>query len=309
MPIVRRRWLLGAAAGAVAGVALGMLLAAPELSAWIRALSLGVGSTVLGVATLAAMMRGRRRPDVSGDDVWRALTVLGGVWLLLETVQLVLEAAATVDVPVVRLSSGLFVEYLGTAGSGRVAGAAWVCVAALTVTAALAFRLEASWSSAPVLVAAALALVARPVTGHMSQQPFGSLLDAAHVLAAGVWLGVLTALALLVRGRGAWSRLLPRYSKLATICVVVLGVTGVIDAAVRLESVAALVDTGYGRVLLAKVVVLVALLALAWIWRRTWVPAAEVHRAAADTSLRNAVIEVCAMSVAFGLAAALATTA
>lgn len=309
MPNIRRRWLLGAAAGAVIGVALGVLLAAPELSAWTRALSLCVGSTVLGVAVLATMTRGERRPDVSTEDVWRAITVLGGVWLLLETVQLVIEAAAAVDVPVALLSAGLFVEYIGTAGSGRVAAAAWFCLGALTVAAALAYRRGTAWSTAPVLVAAALALVARPVTGHMSQQPFGSLLDAAHVLAAAVWLGVLTALALLVRGRGGWSRLLPRYSDLATKCVVVLGVTGVIDAAVRLESVAALVDTGYGRVLLAKVAVLVALLGLAWIWRRTWVPAAGAHRSTADVSLRNAVIEVCAMSVAFGLAAALATTA
>ncbi|MFD6859313.1 CopD family protein [Rhodococcus sp. NPDC060090] len=309
MQKVRRRWLLGAAAGAVSGVALGMLLAAPELSAWIRALSLGVGSTVLGVAALAVMMRSMPRPDVSTGDVWRATTVLGGVWLLLETVQLVLEAAATVDVPVARLSAGLFAEYLGTAGSGRVAAAAWVCVAALTVAAALAYRREASWSTVPVLVAAALALVARPVTGHMSQQAFGSLLDAAHVLAAALWLGVLTALALLVRGRGAWARLLPRYSELATKCVVVLGATGVVNAVVRLGSVSALVDSGYGRLVLAKIVLLVALLGLAWIWRRTWVPAAGTHRTTADVSLRNAVIEVSVMSVAFGLAAALATTA
>ncbi|WP_238071928.1 CopD family protein, partial [Rhodococcus zopfii] len=142
-----------------------------------------------------------------------------------------------------------------------------------------------------------------------AQQPLGSLLDAVHVLAAGLWVGVLVALALTVRSRGAWARLLPRYSTLAVWCVVALVATGVIDAAVRLGSVSALVDTGYGRIVLAKAVLLAGLVGVASWWRRTWVPAAAAHRATAEVSLRNAVLEVCASSVAFGLAAALATTA
>ncbi|MDJ0481945.1 CopD family protein, partial [Rhodococcus pyridinivorans] len=128
------------------------------------------------------------------------------------------------------------------------------------------------------------------------------------VLAAAVWFGVLVALAVTVRGRGAWAELLPRYSQLALRCVVALVITGVVDAAVRLGSVSALLGTGYGRVVLAKAIVLCALLGLAWNWRRNWLPAAASHRLPEEESLRNAVLEVCAMSVALGLAAGLATT-
>lgn len=306
---MRRRWLLGVAAGALSGVAVGWLLAAPVPSSWVRALAVCVGSTVLGVTVLAAMVRDQRRPDVSADAVWRTLAVLGGVWWLLETVQVMLDASATLDVPVTDLQVGVLAEYLGTAGAGRVSGAAWLCVATIPVVATLAYRRFTQWPTVPVLAAAGVALIARPVTGHMAQQPLGSLLDAVHVLAAAVWFGTLVALALLVRSRGAWARLLPRYSTLALRCVIALAVTGVIDGAVRVGSLSGFVTTGYGQLLVAKALVFAVLLGMAWWWQRTWVPAASAHRTDADVSLRNAIVEVTVMSVAFGLAAALATTA
>jgi putative copper resistance protein D len=306
---VRRRWLLGATVGATAGVAVGWLLAAPQGSSWVRALSLCAGVTVLGLAALGVAVRGDRRPPVALADLWRAIAALGGVWLACEGALLMFQAAAVAGVPVTRLDTARFTQFAGTVGSGRIGVAAFVGVAVCTLVAVVAYRQRASWPTAPVLAVAATALIARPVSGHMSQQILGSLFDALHVLAAGLWVGVLAALALTVRSRGAWARSLPRYSSLAVWCVVVLTATGVIDAMVRLGSVSALVDTGYGRIVLAKAVVLAGLMGLASWWRRTWVPAAAAHRATAEVSLRNAVLEVCATSVALGLAAALATAA
>lgn len=307
--VARRRWLLVAAVGALTGVAAGWLLAAPDPSSWVRALSLCAGSTVLGAAAVAAMMRGDRRPDVSPTDLWRLVAALGGLWLSADTVQIVLEASASVGEPVGALGARRLVDYLGGVGTGRITAVAWLCVAACTTFAAVAHRSGTDRSAAPVLVTAGLALIARPVTGHMSQQPLGSLLDAAHVVAAALWFGTLAALAALLRSRGAWARQLPRYSTLALRCVAVVAVTGVVDAAVRLGSMSDLVTTGYGRLVLTKAVLLAALLGLALWWRRGWVPAAGAHRVRAEVSLRNAVIEVCAMSVVFGVAAALATSA
>ena len=306
---VRRRWLLGAVVGATAGVGAGWLLAAPQGSSWVRALALCVGVTVLGLAALGAAVHGDRRPPIAFTDLWRMIAALGGIWLVGEGALLVFEAASVTGVPVGLLDVAQFGRFVGSVGTGRIGVAVFGCVAACTIVAVAAYRRGAAWPTTPVLAAAALALIGRPVSGHMSQQPLGSLLDAAHVLAAGLWAGTLTALALTVRSRGAWARLLPRYSTLALWCVLTLAATGVIDAAVRLGSVSALVDTGYGRIVLAKVTVLAGLVCLASWWRRTWVPAATAHRATAEVSLRNAVIEVCVTSVAFGLAAALATTA
>ncbi|RZL62905.1 MAG: copper resistance protein CopD, partial [Rhodococcus sp. (in: high G+C Gram-positive bacteria)] len=65
----------------------------------------------------------------------------------------------------------------------------------------------------------------------------------------------------------------------------------------------------YGRVILAKIVAIAMLVALGWWWRRTWVVASAAHRMSSDGSLRRAIGEVVFMAIAFGLAAALATTA
>jgi putative copper resistance protein D len=59
---------------------------------------------------------------------------------------------------------------------------------------------------------------------------------------------------------------------------------------------------------LAKVVVTVALTALAWRNRARWLPAARAHRATADVSHRRAWIELAIMAVALVLAAALAVS-
>ena len=307
----RRQWLVVAAAGVafgtVGGIAVAGSLALPAPSSSVRAIGLCVGSTVLGLAVLAVMVQRQRRPAVSSETLWRTIAALGGVWLALTSIDLAWAASTAADVPATDLDVGRFGQFVGTT-TGRVDAAAWVCIAAIVVVAAVAYRRSASWSILPVLVAAALALIARPVTGHMAQQPLGSLFNAVHVLAAAVWFGVLVALAVTVRGRGAWAELLPRYSQLALRCVVALVITGVVDAAVRLGSASALLGTGYGRVVLAKAIVLCALLGLAWNWQRNWLPAASAHRLPEEESLRNAVLEVCAMSVALGLAAGLATT-
>jgi putative copper resistance protein D len=78
---------------------------------------------------------------------------------------------------------------------------------------------------------------------------------------------------------------------------------------VRLTSVTALVDTDYGRLILLKSVLLVALVIGGWWRRRTWVSVIGAHTTHATVSTRRAVVETAAMAVAFGVAAALATTA
>jgi len=142
----------------------------------------------------------------------------------------------------------------------------------------------------------------------------GPIVVGAHALAAAWWCGALAALAATVRGRAGWATALPRYSGLALWAVVVLAVTGVVAAVVNLGVVdgagmPVLWATGYGRVVLAKAAALVALIGLAAVHRRRWVPRAQGHRAQADESLRRAAVEVAVMAVALGLAAGLAATA
>lgn len=312
MGAANRWWLLFAAPTSLVGVALAWALAHPDgpaPSSALRVMAVVLASVTLGVAALGWLGRADRRPAVADSELWRALTALAGAWTLIEVILVGMSAAEAQDVPLSGLTVAAFADFAGGITAGRIGVAVVGCVGVLTAVAAVTVRRGYLVPPSPALVLAAVALVARPITGHMSQQVLGSVLGAVHALAAAAWFGILAALALTLRSRGAWAVWLPRYSTVAWRCVWALAITGVVDAAVRLGSVAALVDTGYGQVVLAKAVALTALLALGWWWRRTWVGVAAAHRMSAEASLRRAVTEVIVMAVPFGLAAALATTA
>ena len=155
---------------------------------------------------------------------------------------------------------------------------------------------------------AATGLAARAAAGHLSESAVGGVAVAVHALAAALWCGTLAALVLTVHHRGQWARVLPRFSLLSLLCVAALPVAGVAGAVLTLHSPAQLYATGYGRVLSAKVVVMAALIVLAWRNRTHWLPAARSHRATAVLSRSRSMIELAIMAVALALAAALAVT-
>ncbi|MFC9435870.1 CopD family protein [Nocardia sp. NPDC057030] len=287
------------------GVVIAWGLALPAgfaAAATVRVLADGAGATVLGLAALPRL-HARLTPP------WRLLAVLAGFWCGTEFAVLVFEAADVVGVPVGRLAAGEFGTFLVHLSGGQIGIAVLVGVGAVAVYSAVAFRRADIASADLVLVFAAVALALRPITGHMSQQTFGSVLAAVHALAAAAWFGLLVALALVVRTRGEWAVVLPRYSAMALPLVAAVAVTGLLNGLVRVGGMTPFVTTGYGRILLAKTVVLIGLLALGWWWRRSWVRRAADHRMTAAASLRRATIEVLVMALAFGLAATLAVTA
>lgn len=298
----RRPALLLVVPSGLLGVLLAWALTAMTAESAVRVLADLAGATVLGLAALPRVHERLRPP-------WRLLAVLAGIWCGAEFVVLVFEAADVVGVRVGALDAGRFATFLTELSGGQVGIAILLGTGAIACYAALAFRRPETASPDLVLVFAAVALTLRPITGHMSQQPFGSVLAAVHALAAGAWLGLLIGLALVVRSRGEWALALPRYSAVALPLVAVVAVTGLVNGLVRIGGITPLVQPGYGRVLLAKTLILAVLLALGWWWRRDWVDRAADHRMPAEASLRRATIEVVVMAAAFGLAATLAVTA
>lgn len=300
----RARWaLLLAVPATTLGVALGWALAAGQdhhPDTLVRACADGLAATVLGLGLL---------PRLRGVVPWRIAAGIAAAWTVLEVLLLILAAGAADDVGPGELTLAEFVEFLTGLSTGRVDAAVTTCAAAAAGYAAWAYRGSAVRSADPFAVLAAVGLVLRPATGHLSQQPFGSLLGAAHTVAAATWFGLLVAIALVARSRRDWAALLPRYSDWAMRCVIVVAATGVVNALVREGRLAPFVETGYGRMLLAKLVLLVGLVGLGWWWRRVWVAPAAAHRVDAEVSLRRAIGEVASMAVVFGVAAALATAA
>ncbi len=72
-----------------------------------------------------------------------------------------------------------------------------------------------------------------------------------------------------------------------------------------LDSPSQLFASGYGRVLLIKIVLTAVLMALGWRNRARWLPAAKSHRVTAYVSRSRSLTELAIMAVALTMAAAL----
>jgi copper transport protein len=127
-----------------------------------------------------------------------------------------------------------------------------------------------------VLLSALLALAfTAPMAGHTgTYSPSGVLIfsDTLHVVSMSCWLGGLAILLIVVPGviralaPGDRARLLAgvvgRFSRLAMVAVSLLLLSGIVQSVALVASVPALVETAYGRLVLAKIALFVALIAL-----------------------------------------------
>jgi copper transport protein len=160
-------------------------------------------------------------------------------------------------------------------------GQVWVARAilglAVAVLAIVALRRRSSPSTALVALASAIA-VTLALSGHARiEGSLGVVSDSLHVVAAGVWAGGLAFLALVLveAGGDRWSlarTAVPRFSTLAVASVAVLVVSGIVSGFLEVRSWSALWETTYGQLLLAKVAILVPLLALGAYNNRVSVP-------------------------------------
>lgn len=306
----RERWLpLAVVPVAALGVLVAVILARGDTDppdSGLRAVADLAAATTLGLGVV--LLVGATSRHVDDARAWRAVVVTAATWCVTEAALLLLGAARSQGVVASDLTTAGFADYLGGVVGGRLGAAVVLITALLAAGAVVVVRTGADVSGVLVVVPVGVAVVMRPITGHLGQQAFGAPMIALHVLAASVWLGVLLALALTLRSRGGWAEMLPRYSRSAGWCVGIVVITGVVAAAGRLGSVSALVADGYGRLVLAKAALAVLLVAGGWWRRRTWVATIGDHRTPAPVSVRRAVAECALMAVAFGVASTLATT-
>ena len=136
------------------------------------------------------------------------------------------------------------------------------------------------------LVLATLALALTSASSHAAAITPGTLwavaVDVVHLVGTGLWGGGLVALVLLLRAArgedGADSRpyavlAAHRFSRAALIVMLLLMASGVLNAIAQVESIAGLAGTAHGRLLLAKLAVLVPILVLAGVNRTRILPA------------------------------------
>ncbi|MFC4085570.1 cytochrome c oxidase assembly protein [Amycolatopsis samaneae] len=188
---------------------------------------------------------------------------------------------------------------------------AWLWTALIAVLVALGCRLALSWGWTAVLFFLSVGgLVPVAVTGHSASGGSHDLATNSllyHLVAAALWVGGLVAVLALGWRRGANLKLAAvRFSKLALACWIVMAVSGVVNALVRI-GLNDLFTTDYGLLVVAKVVALLLLGVFGQQQRQRGVKGL-VDGAGGGQLLRLAAVEVLIMFVTIGIATGLART-
>ncbi|MFZ4585277.1 MAG: copper resistance CopC/CopD family protein [Acidimicrobiia bacterium] len=280
-------------------------------------LSIASGVTYAGLALLigpafflaqfASGWRTRPRPRLLLAIGWSA-TLLGSVATLLLDGPYIegRGVGAMFDGPV-----------LGTALDGRVGQAALARIVITVGSAALVRSLQTPdelrrwWRPAAAVTGTALAVTVA-ASGHStagSLAPVWIVVAALHVVAMSIWLGglaLLVAESLPSGEQDADLRTgLQRFSPIALTAVIIIAITGVMQAYREVETIDALVSTTYGAILLAKIAAFIVAIAIAANVRR----AARSDDAEVPPSARKLLAIECAFAVvALALTAALTST-
>jgi len=270
--------------------------------------------TAIGLALLS-VLAGYDRPKLTEPVMRRARPIALAaslVWMTAALVTLVLQTAEyRPQVSTVGFAD--IADYVVQVGAGK----------ALLVTAALALLQvvlgvltlrHGEKVPAEVRVGLGLfALLPLPVTGHAANwdyHDYTMISMELHVMGAVAWTGGLAAMVvLLASNRTLLAHALPRFSKLATLCLVLVAATGLFNGIVEIllnptiSLVDALFTTPYGRLVLLKAVCAAGIAVLGAVVRWKLMPRIARHERTALASW--ATLELTVMGLAFGFAVVL----
>lgn len=267
-----------------------------------------IGSALLATALTPPQSSGVL--DVDGYLAMRTASVAATLWALSAAalVPLTLSDGSGQSLSTVFANPGPFVQALTDLEVPK--AWAWTCL--LAAAAAVAARLVLRHKWTPVVLAlAVISVLPRALSGHSAA---GGSHDVAtnslvfHIVAAALWVGGLVALVLHARRRGRHLDVAARrFSALALIAFVIMAVSGVVNAAVRVP-IADLATSTYGMLILAKAAALVLVGFAGWRQRTVAVTALENDPEDRSEFVRLAVVEAVVLAVTLGIAVALGRT-
>lgn len=241
----------------------------------------------------------------------RAAAASSLVWALCALVVLVLQTAELR--PGQDVSIGAVFDYVATVGAGK--ALVFVAVFALVGFALAAWSLRAG-ESVPAELRAAVALftlLPLPVTGHATNwrwHDFTMISMELHVMGAAAWTGGLGAVVVLLAShRTLLAHALPRFSKLATICLLGVAATGLFNGLVELAVTpghtlfGGLFGTDYGVLVILKIACFALLAVTGANIRWRLLPGIVRHDRTALVGWTT--LELAIMGLAFGFAVAL----
>ncbi|MEW2506723.1 MULTISPECIES: cytochrome c oxidase assembly protein [unclassified Amycolatopsis] len=277
----------------------------------VRVLAEAASVVCVGALLLAAFLVPPQKSGTLGPEGYAAVRAAGiaaWVWFASSLLSVAFTAADGAGKPFLEvLSPQTLLDLVDAIEQPK----AWLWTALIAVLLALGCRLVLTWGWTAVLFFVAVAgLVPVAVTGHSASggshdMATNSLLF--HLIAAALWVGGLVALLALGWRRGAHLSLAARrFSKLALVCWVVMAISGVINALVRIN-LGDLFTTDYGLLVVAKVVALLLLGVFGHQQRQRGVRDL-VDGKGGGQLLRLAAVEVLIMFVTLGIASGLART-
>ena len=272
----------------------------------------GASTVTVGLLLLAVLLPARS--DGLHPDALRALrlsSVWAALWAAAALVVLLLTLSDLLGVPIGQaLDPTALGSYVLSVDQGQAYAVVVLLAAAIVPAARLTLR---PGGALAVLILGVATLVPRALIGHSSSGDYHHTASAAmivHVVAVALWVGGLVALTWYA-GTSPRRELLARaarsFSPLALGSVVALGASGALNAIVRLDGPTDLITTAYGRLVLAKMVLLALL-----VWfgsRHRAYRLADLDAGRPRAFLRLAVGEVVVMAAALGLSVGLSRTA
>lgn len=273
-----------------------------------------------GVTTVGLVLVASRVVHVAPAAADEALPVAGqvaAVWSALATVQALLFMSEAQAAPLLTSDLDALRTMLASLSDSPEAQAMLVQAALAAAVVWFAGLSRPGRAAGATLVLAVAAFLPLGLMGHAaSGNPLlGFTTLALHISAAALWVGGLAALAwAALHGRVPLATAVPRYSALALGCVVVVTLSGVLNAAERVGSLDALVGSAYGLTLIAKVLAVVVLTFFGWLHRQHTVERLGTWRrrrnipAATPVFIALAAVELVVMAATIALGVGLART-
>lgn len=271
---------MGVTGGAGGGGRQGAFDASSPSYVAVRFLGLAAMLGVLGALTLGVVVA----PSAALDsDAGGAVVESARRFGLASAVALLVFAAARLVLQTLALHGAWDTTGARHALSGSVWGVGWQLQAAGAVLVAVLLGIRSRASLRLAMIPALAIAISASLSGHPvavpDAAPLAVTLDAIHILAAGGWLGTLAVIVLVLMpgGRiiprdarpGTLRRLLVAFTPVALASAAVLVLSGAIGAWLQMGGISPLFASGYGRLVLLKIAVLLVIAALGMLnWRR-----------------------------------------
>jgi len=295
--------------GGAGGSAIGGITSPGDLTRWglpVTRTLLDVSGAVtvglLGLAMAVPLRDGRLDPD--GMRAFHAATWSSVVLAVAAGCTHLFTLSDLVGRPLPdALAGDSFASFTAEVAEGRAYAA--VVVIALTVTAATRLVVTRGGIVATFVLALTLwvplGLVGHASSGDYHHSAVVSLLF--HLIGMSVWIGGLVAVAWYASVKGR--HLVPvvrMYSLAALGCFLLVGLSGLFNGLVRIFDIADLFTTGYGQLMLVKVVVYAALCWFGWQHRERTIPSLEAGERHSFLRLATGEMVVIGTAVAVGVA-------